>query len=59
MSINQNQYRPCVGHRDLADNNRDWVKVVLVKVIRLRRVCLVKSESEKVKVKSESEKVKK
>ena len=30
MSINQNQYRPCVGHRDLADKNRDWVKVVLV-----------------------------
>ena len=30
VSINQNQYRPCVGHRDLADNNRDWVKVVLV-----------------------------
>ena len=30
VSINQNQYRPCVGHRNLADKNRDWVKVVLV-----------------------------
>ena len=30
VSINQNQYRPCVGHPDLADKTEDWVKVVVV-----------------------------
>ena len=30
VSINQNQYRPCVGHPDLADKTEDWVKVGVV-----------------------------